>query len=107
LGIPPKAAAAGRQLHALVRQAPSPSFATAISAPFGNGNDHEQAKEGDAEHACSGGEWRVEKRYGVRGCLPNESRISCVLERPQKRKMAFPESSTSRGRSGTTASCAG
>src|SRR6266496_529215 len=33
---------------------------------------------------------------------PNESRISCVLERPQSRKHC----SASRGRSGTTASCA-
>jgi len=78
LGIPPKAAAAGRQLHALVRQAPSPSLAAAMLAPPGYHDDHEQAKEGDAEHACSGGEWRVEKRYGVRGCLPNGSRVSCV-----------------------------
>jgi hypothetical protein len=34
---------------------------------------------------------------------PNESRISCVLERPQAKKTY----SARRGRSGTTASCAG
>ena len=43
----------------------------------------------------------------IRAGPSNESRISCVLERPQGRKMASTGHSTRSGRSGTTASCAG
>jgi hypothetical protein len=38
-----------------------------------------------------------------RACRPNESRISCSLWRPQTRKIP----SSSRGRHGLSASCAG